>query len=60
MAHECAEASESRTFHLEVGHAQPLIFEGLYFLVQQRVGQRQAQLTALWTEETATGYGHAT
>ena len=59
VAKEFGETGYCATFHLEVRDLPRSVAEGFDFVVGFGVGQGEAELAALGTEETAAGYGDA-
>lgn len=59
MALQTGQSCQGRAFHFKVGDAVSLVLEAFDFLVLVRVGQGDAELTSLRTEEAAAGHGHA-
>ena len=59
MAQQGGQCGERGALHLEVADLSAIELEGLYLGVQIRVGQREAERTALCTVEAAGGDGDA-
>ena len=59
MTEKTAETGKGAALHLEVGDAQSVVFKTLNLVVQFGIGKREAQTSALWAVESATGTGDA-
>lgn len=59
VPHEAGQSCYGRAFHFEIGYLLPIVVKRFYPCVQLRIGERQAQLSALRSEKAVGRYGDA-